>query len=391
MQQSGRLVATAIFLNMYKSCKKYLVLSAFVFLANCIVGQSNRALSGLQIGGEYFTGKLLYHRPTLMNFPVYTPVRGVFLEVGKQTDGSKYWHKANGYPYAGWRMVVQDFGNRDVLGKAYGIQPFGDFFIFRTRHISSYFRYAMGLDWITRPYDRQTNTENTAIGSHLNNLTTLSLGTEIRLDAHFRLRVSGSFVHTSNARVWYPNLGLNTMVVQAGLHYQFQPVGEYYSFPYDSTTHYKKIMLNMRVGLAVKEEKVAGGPQYPVYIFSAFVSKMVSRKNKVMVGWEIFSDQAIKGFVVNQDIPSEQYPPFLRQNVYIGHEFIFGQVGLITQVFLYVDRPFEGKNYFGIKLGPQWYFFKPQNSPRINVFSGIYLKTHYAVADYPEMTLGVSF
>ncbi|MDX2248807.1 MAG: acyloxyacyl hydrolase [Bacteroidia bacterium] len=384
-------MATAIFLSMGIGYKKYFLLMLMLCLGYILFAQNGGLLKGLQIGGEYFSGKLLYHRPAQMTFPVYRPVRGFFVEMGKQTDGSKYWHRANGYPYAGWRFTVQDFGNPEVLGKAYGIQPFGDFFIFRTRNVSAYFRYAMGLGWITRPYNRQTNTENTAIGSHLNNLTTLNLGTEIRLDAHFRLRVSGSFVHTSNARVWYPNLGLNTIIAHAGLHYQFEHIGEFYSLPYDSAYHYKRPLLNFRVGLALKEEKVAGGPQYPVYIFSAFVSKMISRRNKVLVGWEIFSDQAIKSFAVNQDLSSPQYPPYLRQNIYIGHEFMFGQVGLITQIFLYVDRPFQGKNYFGIKLGPQWYFFKPQNSPHVNVFSGIYLKTHYAVADYPEMTVGVSF
>lgn len=366
---------------------KLLICGILLFIADISLAQ----VPGIHIGGEYFSGKLLIHRPTLMTFDVLTPVRGGFIEVSRNTNGNKFWHKIHGYPRTGWRIGYWDFGNPQVLGQAFGLQPFADFYLFRSRHISGYFRYAMGLAWVTRPFDRVENTENTAIGSHLNNMTSVSLGSDIRVNQHLRLRLSGSFIHVSNARFWYPNLGLNSIVPKVGLHYEFEEVKQReHTPPADTSRRYLRPVVNLRFGLGFKEEKVSQGPKYPVYIASLFISKMLSRKNKVFIGYEVFSDQAIRNFRISQDLPETSIPP-VRQNVYLGHEFIIGQVGIMTQVFLYVDRPFQTKNYFGLKLGPQWYFFKPQNHPGFNVFGGIYLKTHYAVADYPELLVGVSF
>ena len=101
---------------------------------------------------------------------------------------------------------------------------------------------------------------------------------------------------------------------------------------------------------------------------------MFSHKNKVFLGYEVFFDHAINGFIINQQVPREAYFPPLRHNIFIGHEFIFGQIALMTQFFVYVDRGFGRENSFGNKLGPKFYLLKPQENPRFNVFGGIYLK-----------------
>jgi hypothetical protein len=71
---------------------------------------------------------------------------------------------------------------------------------------------------------------------------------------------------------------------------------------------------------------------------------------------------------------------------------MFGQVSFLVSIFMYVDHPFEGGGWFGNKLGPRIYLFKPHESGRRhNIFIGGYMKSHGTVADYIELSAGFCF
>jgi hypothetical protein len=90
----------------------------------------------------------------------------------------------------------------------------------------------------------------------------------------------------------------------------------------------------------------------------------------------------------------------------LGHEFVCGQVSLLTQGGFnlynpfgkYFHRMYEPKGFKnGIeqwictRLGFQYYVFTPTPSRRFNIFTGLYLNANFGQADFAELSVGVSF
>jgi hypothetical protein len=346
---------------------------------------------GLMVGGDLFYGKFLRHSPKQV-FPDPDPITGFSIEVIKQTRGREYWQALHGFPRFGFAFKRKDFGLDSVLGHAYALYPQLDIFIVKTPRFHILTRMGFGLCLIDKSYDRENNTLNTSIGSRLNNFTTFGLSAEYVLSPKLLFRLGGNLTHTSNGHVREPNLGLNTAALRFGFDYTIKPVEETFEFDYSPFQVYKKPVVGVRLGLGLKETKVPDGPIYSVYIISAFVSHNISGRSKVIGGFEASFDQSVRDFGLNQDIPAgnENFRPW-RYSAFGAHEFVFGRVGFLTQLFFYIDPPFEGKNFLGVKLGPNIYLLKPHKTDRFNVYFGTYLKAHYTVAEYIEATLGVTF
>jgi hypothetical protein len=348
--------------------------------------------SGLQISADAFQGRTIKHRSTMV-FALPNPARALSLEVGRQTSGSRVWHQWYNFPRLGWTAWVLDFGNREALGRSYSLHPFLDFFIVRKARFRLMGRLAFGLSWIDTIHHRETNQINNAIGSHWNNHTSLGMIAEAGLTERWRLRAGVSFNHNSNAKLQVPNLGLNSRTFRLGINYQITPEAEFQRREFDFQPFWR---FHARLGLALTEDKIAEGPKYPIWIGNFFVSRTFSPKNRFFFGYEYLFDRSIHEFLINHGT-NEPNPNlrFERHAAFVGHEFLIGQVGMMTQVFMYLNPPFEGRNFWGLKLGPKYYFWHPlrnqQRNQRWNVFAGIYLKTHYAIATHAETAIGVSF
>ena len=70
---------------------------------------------------------------------------------------------------------------------------------------------------------------------------------------------------------------------------------------------------------------------------------------------------------------------------------MFGRFSFLTQAQLYLDPPFATQSFVAVKLGPNVYLLPPHQCKPFNVFFGIYLKSHFQVAQMVEATCGLSF
>ncbi|MEL7529785.1 MAG: acyloxyacyl hydrolase [Bacteroidota bacterium] len=373
----------------------YLILALLslsqIVSAQSLLGPTNRLWEGMEVGADGFSGVLLRHRPDQMTFALPQSFWALSLEMRKQMLGQRYWQGLYNYPKLGWTFLMQSFGNDQVLGRSYSLYPFLDLDLVKRGNLSLSFRVGYSFAWLPKKFDIETNPENTAIGSRLNNLTMLGLFAEYRFAERWYLRAGGQFTHTSNARYKQPNLGLNTAKLRFGLSYQLKPVESLSEYPYDEYPLAKRWRPFVRFGLAGKEQKVAGGPRYLAYSVSAGAGWMYSRKNQLQLGMMLVYDRAIEAFMIEQEIPfRNENPNFrpIRPALLVGHEFLFGRVGVLTQTFWYLDKPFVGEEFMGFQIGPSIYWKQPQHWDRLNFFAGIYLKAHKAVADYVELTVG---
>lgn len=368
--------------------KALLYILFFLFSAPIFAQFAN----GLSFGADYSYGKLLKHSAK-QTFPVNAPCTAISIEGMKQSNGKGYWSGLHGYPRIGFSFLYKKYGNDSLLGSAVGFFPQLDLFILKKEKFNLYTRLCYGVAYLNRPYDRLTNTENTAIGSHLNNYTTVGLCAEYNLNAHIFLRLGGFFAHSSNGHTRTPNLGLNTATLRFGVHYLLKPAEKPVAFPYEKYPVHKKPIFGVRMGIGMTEvSALPDGPIYPVYIYSPFVIFNHSGKSRWWTGMELSFDRSVKDWVKNEEVDTKSKQAIYKHfTVYGAHEFMFGRVGFLTEFQVYADKIPTNKDFWAAKIGPNVYLLRPHKSPRKNLFAGIYLKSHYAIAQYVEGTLGLTF
>lgn len=354
-----------------------------------LYAQSIQLPSGFQLAFDYQQGNTLRHRSTMV-FALPDPARAYSLDIGRETNGSRAWHRYFGYPRVGVSAWMQDFGNREVLGRSWSIHPFLDFNLLYWESLRLRARLAYGFTWVDRIHHPDTNAINNAIGSNLNNITSLGLLGEWTLFQRLILRGGLTLTHNSNGRLRVPNLGLNTAKWRVGLGYMLRPAERLSTARTSEPELPRRVVGVFRTALAFKEDKTAFGPQYPVYIVSAGIAKWLGPKSRLVGGYEYFYDQGVEAFNRNQEIPEGLFKPN-RHLIYAGHEFLIGHFGMMTQFFAYMDPPFQSRDPWGVKLGPHYYFWHPVRHPDRNLFVGAYLKAHKAIADYAELMVGFTF
>ena len=367
-------------------------ISWLIYAHSTVFAQSPTFFDNKNIGVNFYAGKFLKHSRN-QTFTVDNPVVGFGAEIMKQTDGSRFWHILHGYPRIGMATMFKSFGRDSILGWAFGLYPQLDIPIKKGDKLNLYVRAGFGLAYLNKPWSRESNPQNTAIGSYINNITTAGVIAEYALSPHWQLRAGAHLTHTSNGRTRIPNLGLNTAKLSIGTSYVFNPHLKKITMdnaPYPIYPMYKKIFWGARFGMSIHEYKMPEGPFYPVYIASLSANKYYRHKAKVSLGVEYSYDLSNKEYALNQEIEPFRLP-HQRWTVFGAHEFLFGRLGWYNQLFFYADRPFKGNSFMGTKIGANIYALQPHLHPRRNAYWGIYLKSHYAVADYVEMTVGGTF
>lgn len=112
--------------------------------------------------------------------------------------------------------------------------------LLRTRHWNLGYKMENGVGICTKPYDLETNLQNTIIGSPLTVYFGLGLHVQYRPSPRWVIGVEGGFRHYSNGRLTQPNAGINTLDAGIRVGYTLQPDTVTYS-PYhrkkDTTWH----------------------------------------------------------------------------------------------------------------------------------------------------------
>lgn len=340
------------------------------------------------LGLDYHYGQFLKHNKSQI-FPIYDPVHAITLDIMKQTQGSEYWSRIHGYPRAGVGLIYKSYGNDSVLGKGIGAFPQIDIWLLSREKFRIYTRLGFGLIYITKPFDRVTNTKNNTIGTHFNNYTTLGIQAEYNVNPRLRLHLGGELSHSSNGHFRFPNLGMNTATASMGLHYQMQATQTFDTLQVTSYKPSRKILFGLRVGLGGKEANVAESPIYRIYTLTPHIIFPRSGKSQWSTGVEFTYDTYLKEFFDNIQASSNE--GIWRVSVFGAHEWLWGRFAFPLQLHFYADKPFQGSDFYYTKLGPKIYLLPPHKHPRRNLYSAVTLKANGVIADYVEICVGGTF
>ncbi len=140
------------------------------------------------------------------------PVNGytaIDVRLGLQTLGKEEWQQRLNLPYFGIGMYMSKLRNNEEIGYPDAIYfMFGGPFIKRENYTFNY-EFSGGISFNWKPYNKNTNPYNVAIGSNSNCYIDLRLSYSQRISETVVLSGGIRFTHFSNGATAYPNKGIN--------------------------------------------------------------------------------------------------------------------------------------------------------------------------------------
>ncbi len=365
----------------------------FVILISLLLtGMRANAQGNLAIEANVMAGKVLKHSEKF-RAPIPELSTAVDIALLKQTTGKQDWEQRRHYPIWGVGATYTHYGIDSVYGSALGVYPFLQIYLIRSRKLEWTLRGGLGIGYVTRHYSRAPDwdTLNNAIGSALNNFTLFTTDVRYRINSRWSLQAGLNFSHMSNAAIRQPNLGVNMYGAHIGVRYW--PGGDRPALIERERPRLRnRVLAQARLGIAFNESGTADGPLYPTYLASAYASRRYKSRNKVFAGLDYSYHTNIYAFLRNNEInPGEERAQSWKSAVFLGHEWLFGRMGLTVQMGYYLHQAYLHTDPYYQKLGYNFYLLRSERGPLKELCLSAQLKTHKAIAELAEFGVGVGF
>ncbi len=362
-----------------------------ICLSICFCLASTQAQHG--ISAVYARSKVIKHRDNLL-FDVPSLTNEFRLTYTYQTNGDKAWERFWKKPRIALNGIYVDFGN-EVLGSAFAIVPELHFSLARYKKLLLNMQFGTGVAYLTKPFDPIDNPNNNAIGSNLNNISSLKFGIEYPCNDRLTTSLSTGLVHLSNGLSSSPNTGLNIYGASLNVNYKFKVRNlkdeESISIRNnEESATYRKWIVDAQYHYGFTEHSTTGGPKYGVHAISLGAGYRYKEFMTVLAGAEYeYNDRAYTFFKRNFETEEDSRRMAKRSILYIENEFRYGAVFNRFRLGFYVGWPYAKtkSNYIKVVTGIYLPNIKGYGKPYI----GVTLKTHTSIADYLAIMGGISF
>ncbi len=340
------------------------------------------------IEGKLHYGFLYAQHVELELFNAHFPAFEISIQ--KMTYGKSKWERAYNYPLIGLAFFGSGYGNNPSLGQVFALMPFINFPLFKHRNFTAGFRLALGLGYVTKPFDRITNYKNLAIGSHLNAAANMMLEARYRVNYFLTLSTGISLQHFSNGSLKLPNYGLNAPLINFGV--ALRPFKENQNIDdrfYAPTEPFEAIIrhtIEFNVGglLGFKNMKAVFGQNFFVYHIFENTLIRISQKSKVGLGLDFSYDPSQIKILEIHDIPITNKLSIIRPGVNAAYQLIISKIGFVFNLGCYLGGKEKSNGPLYEKLSLQYDFSK-------DFFATVMLKVHWGRADYIGWGLGYKF
>ncbi len=398
--------------------KKVFIIVILQILFNIsIVSSQDSIKNTVVIGSKFQCGKIINNYIGLENFPK----RGISYSnefyIGHQTQGKKNWHELYNYPEMGVSLFFSSLGNNQQLGFTFGIIPSMTITIFQKKTNNFKLTIGVGLTYFNNPFDSITNPNNILVGSHITNLSFMSLYYSYKLNKKIDLRVGFSYTHASNGHYQIPNAGVNIPTIDLGFKYFVQrrdTNSKTNELLLDKTIRKDCFNFNFSFGTGINEYAgttwPVGTPKWAIYTTSIYGT--YRRKNIHSFSFGITA-KYYSGYYdyiqKNNFYETQQKLKASIATVFLGHEYLFGHLGFYTHIGYNIYTPFIIKHYkwanhvdkikferlfeyyISSKMTLKYYLFETNFRQNFNAFVGLSIKANLFKADYPELSIGFVF
>jgi|SRR5215211_1239577 len=272
-------------------------------------------------------------------------------------------------------------GSKEYLGKMGGLYPFLDFHLFGVNRFESRLRAGLGIGFVEKPYNVETNHKNLLIGSRANLFIEAVWKNCFYVSDRLQFNAGLSFSHLSNATIKLPNLGLNIPAFSVGAGYLINQSTTKETARPDSFDN--KLKYNLQLTAGVKQSPWVESNIYKTAILTIEATKQKSLKTRYGAGIALLYDPAVDDQYLDPIISvNEKSYSILNVAPYISYEKIIGRLSVPIQLGMYV-LPNPWKRFYQ-NLGLRY---------RVNQHwsLGGFLKTHMGRADFVHAGINYSF
>jgi hypothetical protein len=373
---------------------RYIIFTVILLnLALHAAAQKNQPLAGFCIETNAMYGRVIKHTE---RFRLPVPEHSSALDINLQwkTYGTKQWHKRRRYPIIGIAFAYTNYGIDSLYGRCYSIYPNIEIPLIAGNKLQWTIRIGDGAGFVTRKYQRRApvDTQNNAIGSHLNDYASFMTDVRYHINDKWDLQGGLNFSHISNASFHQPNLGINMWGAHIGIKYYpvtSSPQRITHQLPHLSN----RWLAQFRLTMAYNQSNAPLGPSYPIYLATVFASKRWISKNKLLLGLDYSYHQQIYAFLRNNSFvePGTEYQNSYKTAVFTGNEFLLGRLGVVLQAGYYLRQAYQTQGKVYQKIGGNYYLVQREHGPIKEAYICAFLKTHLSTAELAEFGFGMSF
>lgn len=350
--------------------------------------EHKRFYSNVVLEGKVHYGFLYPQHLELELFNAHFPAFEFIIQ--QHTFGKHQWERDYNYPMIGASLFYSGIGNHPSLGEAFAVMPFINFPIVKTPDFTAGFRIALGAGYITRPFDRLTNYQNLAIGSHLNAAVNLMAELRFRLNYFLSLTAGASLQHFSNGSLKLPNYGINLPLIHLGLAYrpfrENQNITDRFIAPTKPYSAIVRRYVEISVGglTGFKNMQAVYGQNYWVIHLFANGFVRVSPKSKFGLGLDAsFDPSHIKTLEMKGDTVKNNLS-VIRPGINGGYQLTVSKLAFNLNLGYYLGGKETSNGPLYEKISVQYNFTR-------DLFATIMLKVHWGRADYIGWGIGYNF
>ena len=209
---------------------------------------------------------------------------GFEADLAWQLTGKKAYAYCSCYPRVGLTINYMNFDNATVLGSAYYALAYVEPVFFVPKRFNLSFRIALvGVAFMDRPYDEETNPNNLAYSTYVAFPLALGIGFNYRIDKHWNIRLGGNYNHISNGGIKNPNKGLNWPTGHIGVDYSISPVELKNRGKVRRPPPEKKNRMELDIGNSLKNADPGDPAQYWILNTNLQYSRWLHRSTAIAV------------------------------------------------------------------------------------------------------------
>lgn len=328
-------------------------------------------------------GFIITHSPS-MEYITNQHLENIEFIFEKSLNGYKEWHQWYSFPSFGFGFNYFNLNNPKHLGHGFSLAPHYNFFIVKGSKTNVKLKTALGLGYITKPFDSQENYKNVAIGSGMNLFFSLKLQANIRLSKYLDIIIGPGFSHFSNTSFSKPNLGINIANIEGGLAYHFGEKVSYLKKRDEEIKEFKagELSFLLRGGFGINEIYPAEGDKYFASVLTGMGEKRLNRKSSLGSSFDVYHNPANRAELANDSIFINKGWETVQMGIGIYHVLHLGDFGVGFKWGFYLKNENED-------LGFMYHEFFGRFGLNERLNGVISLKTHFAAAEY--LMLGLSY